>query len=217
MTHRHGLLLSAVLLLATGCAASTTTSETSMMRGPTPSAGMTIPRLLTASAPPNFSSSEGSEFDAQESGTADPAGDPSAVEPTDDIAPPRETEPLPTDDGAFPADELPTDLFPTDGSSPDDALDPGTGVELGAIAATFGCADYVAETPIPLTTGYGVCALAGEPVQLYSFATDGDQGAFIQQLAEQGVSADALVQGALFIVIPGPTQLDTVRAALTPG
>jgi hypothetical protein len=221
MTHRHGLLLSAVLLLVTGCAAGTTTpSQTSMLRGPTPSSGMTIPRLLTASAPPNFSSSVGSEFDTQETGASGPAGDPSGAESTDDVTPPGSGDvgAVPTEDLSIPTEALPTDLFPTDGSLPDDsALDPGTGVDLSALATTFGCADYAAQSALPLTTGYGQCPLAGEPVQLYSFATAEDQGTFIQQLVGQGVSVDALVQGGLYIVIPGPTQLDTVRAALTPG
>jgi len=216
MTHRRVLLLSAVLLLVTGCDVGTTTTETSMMRGPTPSSGMTIPRLLTASAPPNFSSSAGS--DAQES-PSDAAGDLSGAETTDDTAPPEsgDVEPSPTDDGAFPTGELPTDLFPTDESLPDDILDPAAGVALGAIAANFACADYADQPALPLTTGSGVCALAGEPVQLYSFATDENQGAFIEELIAQGVSIDSVVQADLFIVIPGPTQLETVKAALTAG
>ena len=67
------------------------------------------------------------------------------------------------------------------------------------------------------STGYGECVLADEPVQLYGFATDEDQGAFIELLTAEGTSVDKLVQGTRFIVIPGPAQLANVRAALTPG
>jgi hypothetical protein len=213
MRHRHGLLLSAFLLLVTGCGTSTaTTTETSMMRGPTPSSGMTIPRLLTASAPPNFSSSADSGFDTQDSALADPPDDSSVADPTDEIAPPESggadllpsgiPGEIPSDDGQLP---------------PGGQLEPGTVVDLAAIATNIGCAEYLDQPPLPLTTGAGKCSLAGESVQLYSFATDEDQGTFIQQLVGQGVSVDSLVQGELFIVIPGPTQLATVSAALTPG
>jgi len=44
-----------------------------------------------------------------------------------------------------------------------------------------------------------------------------DQGSFIQQLVDLGTSVDSLVQGALFIVIPPPGELETVKAALTAG
>jgi hypothetical protein len=181
---------------------------------------MTIPRLLTASAPPNFSSSAGSELATTETGASEPAIDPSAVQPTDGAVPPDSTDlgALPTDDFSIPTDALPTEFLGPDGTLPGDgSLDPGTGVDLGAIATNFGCTDYAAQPPPPLTTGYGDCLLSAESVELYSFATDEDQGTFIQQLVDLGVSVDSLVQGALFIVIPPPSQLATVSAALTPG
>jgi len=217
MRHRHRLLLSAVLLLATGCGASTaTTTETSMMRGPTPSSGMTIPRLLTASAPPNFTSSANPGLETQESAPVEPTGDSVVVDPTDEIAPPESgaVDPLPEDL----LSDIPSDIPSGDGQLPPDGqLEPGTVVDLAAIATNIGCADYLDQPPPPLTTGYGDCQLADDFVQLYSFATDVDQGTFIEQLVGEGVPVDTLVQGELFIVIPGPTQLAAVSAALTPG
>jgi hypothetical protein len=226
MKHRHGLLLlPALLLLVTGCGAGTaTTTQTSMLRGPTPSSGMTVPRLLTASAPPNFSSSVGTAIDtadpsatdpgASETGASDPASDPSAVGSTDGVLPPDSA-----DADAVPSEDLliPSEFLGPDGTLPDGSLDPGAGVDLGAIAALIGCTDYAEQAPTPPAKSYGDCMLSGEHVQLYSFATADDQQAFTDGLVVQGLPADSLVQGALFIVDPGPIQLEAVKAALTAG
>lgn len=216
MRHRHGWLLSAVLLLTAGCAGEATT-QTSMMRGPTPSSGMTIPRLLTASAPPKSTVGSG-ELDSELSIPADSSG---ADAPSEETPPPDSgLETLPPETEIVPTDPDQIEPLPTDATVPDPGVptvDPGTGVDLGAIAATFGCTDYADQPAMPLTSGYAECLLGEDPVQLYAFATDEDQGAFIEQLAGLGMSVDQFVQGQRYLVIPAPTQLETVRAALSAG
>ncbi|MEP6562556.1 MAG: hypothetical protein ABJD68_15955 [Nakamurella sp.] len=183
---------------------------------------MTIPRLLTASAPPNFSSSAGQRSGIGGADSSSGAGDPSGAESTDELSPTDsgDLQTVPTDGGSMPTQSLPADLPPTDGSVPGGGaptVAPGTGVDLAAVAATFGCTDYAQQLAMPGSTSYGECVLAGGPVQLYAFATDEDQGVFIEQLVGEGMTVDQLVQGERFIVIPGPAQLANVRAALTAG
>jgi hypothetical protein len=214
MRHQRVLLMAALLLVA-GCDSGVTATETSMMRGPTPSSGMTVPRLLTASAPPNFSGSAGPG-----SGSAadlSDAVDPSGAVSTDDVAPPEasDTEILPPDDVLVPTESLSDDGLTPGGTVP--LLDPGTAVDLESLAAAFGCTDYLEQPALPESASYGECLLGEEPVQLYGFSTNEQQGAFIEQVVGEGLTVDQLVQGQLYIVIPGPAQLETVRAALTAG
>ena len=194
MTYRHAVALSAVLLLLAGCGSAGGLTQTSMLRGPTPSSGMTIPRLLTASAAPTspdvFGTGQGSA--------------------------PAESEPPGSTDssGALPPDGV-TSSVPDDGAS---AADPGsTPVDLATVAAAFNCTDYAAQSAQPLTSSSGQCTLDGQPVQLYAFASDEDYDAFLDQLGTQGLSADQLVQGPLYLVSANPDQLDAIASALSAG
>src|SRR6478609_2922012 len=101
MRFRHGLVLLAVLTMTAGCGSVESTTQTSMLRGPTPSSGMSIPQLLQV---PDGTTGDDPAAEGDGSLGAAPAesGDPAAA-PTDQSAAPA-PDPAATDDpGSDPA------------------------------------------------------------------------------------------------------------------
>jgi hypothetical protein len=187
MKFRHGLVLLTVLTMTVGCSSVEPTTQTSMLRGPTPSSGMSIRPLLQV---PGGTSDPAAESGDSAGAAPAESGDPAATSTDQPDAP--ATDPGATDDpGSDPAgtdpagtdpagteDPLtdPTDEFDT--ALPNDTtLDPagGTGSsdpDLEALAASFSCLDYAPQSPEPAQTAAGSCLLDEDQVLLYSFATD---------------------------------------------
>ena len=199
MKYRHGLLLVAALSLTAGCGVTEATTQTSMLRGPTPSSGLSIPRLLEITSP--------SASDAP----ATAGEQPSAVEPS----PPAESvDPAPA------TEELPAETISTD--QPDQTVaettgDASGGPDLSAVAASFGCTDFVDGLPEPLAVNSAVCVLDDQQILLYSFSTEEATAAYASSLQDSGVTTDELMVGSGYVIWADPAPIATIKAALGAG
>ena len=213
MRFRSGLIVLAALTMTAGCGSVEPTTQTSMLRGPTPSSGMSIPQLL---AIPDATPGDQPPAGADGSLPAAPAESAApAATPTDESLPPS------TDDPAS-EDPLTDVIVPTD--QPDETAtgDPGgTGAvnpELSALAARFSCQDYFDdEPPNPLATGSGSCTLDDQNVLLASFSTDQAAADYAASLTSSGVTSEELVQGPGYVIQADPGPIAKIKAALGAG
>jgi hypothetical protein len=205
MRFRRGLILVAALSMAAGCGAVEPTTQTSMLRGPTPSSGMSIPQLFQIPSP-----STGAQQDAQ------------PVDPAASVAP--ATEESPTD---APISEIPstgvTDEFST--LVPDDTVVDTTagtaqagGPDLSALAASFSCADYTVQPdPEPTVAAWGTCVLDDQQILLYAFADDQSTADYAASLESSGVTTEEMVTGPGYLIWADAGPIAKVKAALGAG
>ena len=209
MRYRRGLILLAALTMTAGCGPTEPTTQTSMLRGPTPSSGMSIAPLLvvpdatTSDEPP---AGADAPIPAQ---TADPA-----ATPTEESLAPSSDTPVPAD----PLTEATDQVLPTD--QPDATATGDTGTvdpALSALAARISCQDYIDESPDPLATGTGSCVLDDQNVLLYSFSTDQAAADYAATLTSSGVTSDQFVQGPGYVIEADPGPIAKIKAALGAG
>jgi len=210
MRFRRGLLLVAVLTLAAGCGSVEPTTQTSMLRGPTPSSGMTIPQLLVIPTP------------SASVQPVDPAG---SVAPATEETPPASTDAPVSEDPLTDLSDDPefTDEFGT--IEPDPAIEPTAagspvaGTDLAALAASFSCLDFVLEVEtIPMAASWGTCVLEDQAILLYGFSSDQSASDYASELQSSGVTAEELVQGPDYLIWSTDVGLvATIKAALGAG
>jgi hypothetical protein len=200
MRFRRGLILLAAVLATAGCGSVVPTTQTSMLRGPTPSSGMSIPQLFEVPSP---------------STSAQPV-DPATSAPATAEAPPP-TDTLATEDPLTGV----TDEFST--TLPDDTVVDTTagaapgGPDLSALAASFSCLDYTPQEPDPQAASWGTCVLDDQQILLYGFATDQATADYASSLQESGVTTEELVQGPGYLIWADAGPIATIKAALGAG
>jgi len=214
MRYLRGLALLAALAMTAGCASTEQpTTQTSMLRGPTPSSGMSIPQLLQV---PAGTTSENPAAPAESVAPAQT--------PTDDAVPTdAATDVIPTDEST--ADDpltestdgfvVPTDQF---GDVTGDTADGGSAdSQLSALAARFSCQDYAQQPPDASATDSGACLLDDQQVLLYSFSTDQAAADYAASLADSGVTSDQMVQGPGYVIWSDAGPIAKIKAALGAG
>ncbi len=152
MRFRSGLIVLAALTMTAGCGSVEPTTQTSMLRGPTPSSGMSIPQLL---AIPDATPSDQPPAGADGSLPAAPAESAApAATPTDESLPPSTDDPASED----PLTDVTDEIVPTDQPDQTDTGaigDPGAvNPELSALAARFSCTELRRRTARPLGDRY---------------------------------------------------------------
>ncbi len=213
MRFRSGLIVLAALTMTAGCGSVEPTTQTSMLRGPTPSSGMSIPPLL---AIPDLTAGDEPSAGADGSLPAAPAESVApAATPTDESLPTSSDAPASED----PLTDVTGEFVPTDQPDQTDTGNPGdTGAvnpELSALAARFSCQDYLDdEQPNPLATGSGSCVLDDQNVLLAAFSTD---QAAADYAASLGVTSDQFVQGPGYVIESDPGPIAKIKAALGAG
>ena len=214
MRFRSGLIVLAALTMTAGCGSVEPTTQTSMLRGPTPSSGMSIPPLL---AVPDVTASDEPPAGADGSLPAAAAGSEAPATPTDESVPPSTDAPASED----PLTDVTDQIVPTDQPNQTATGDPGdTGAinpELSALAARFSCTSYADEPPDPLATGTGSCDLDDQQVLLYSFSTDQAAADYAASLTSSGVTSEELVQGPGYVIWADPGPIAKIKAALGAG
>jgi hypothetical protein len=201
------VLLVAALSMAAGCGTVEQTTQTSMLRGPTPSSGMSIPQLLEIPSP---TASDTSPSGVDESLPVDPAE--SAAPATEETPPPTDA-PL-TEDPL--TDEFSTDL--PDDSVVDPTADTGlVGPDLSALATSFSCLDYTEQPPDPLAANWGTCVLDDQQVLLYGFSNDQSTADYAESLTSSGVTTEELIQGPSYLIWADAGPIATIKAALGAG
>jgi hypothetical protein len=199
MRFRRGVVLLAAVLLTAGCGGAVVpTTQTSMLRGPTPSSGMSIPQLFEIPSP----------------STSAPPVDPE----TTASAPPASTDaPVSQDPLTDVTDEFGTPL-------PDDTVVDTTadtaqvgGPDLSALAASFSCLDYSQQDPDPLAASWGTCVLDDQQILLYGYASDQATADYAASLQSSGVTTEELVRGPGYLIWADAGPIAKIKAALGAG
>ena len=203
MRFRRGVILVVAVLMTAACGTVEPTPQTSMLRGPTPSSGMSIPQLFDIPSPPTSAQ------------PVDPAA--SAQATAEDAPPPSTDAPVSEDPLTGVTDEFGTPL--PEGTVVDTTADTTpAGPDLSALAASFSCQDYSAQLdPEPSVASWGTCVLDDQQILLYGFADDQSRADYATSLESSGVTTEELVPGSGYLIWADAGPIATIKAALGAG
>ena len=218
MRFRSGLIVLAALTMTAGCGSVEPTTQTSMLRGPTPSSGMSIPPLL---AIPDATASDQPPAGADGSLPAAPAESAApAATPTDESLPPSTDDPASED----PLTDVTDEFVPTDQPDQTDTGaigDPGDTGPSTRSSARSRPASPARATPMSCRTRWrpvrARAMLDDQQVLLYSFSTDQAAADYAASLTSSGVTSDRTGAGPGVRHRADPGPIAKIKAALGAG